>query len=100
MPTMLSNMAKLWLGTKSDLVSCLEMLVLTLTYDSMPNIKPGASLDVTDIPTVDVVIMVDAAVVNMLKPSTTRTFSDYIPRYSYPTSQHSYKIAEGRCSLG
>ncbi|CAC5399644.1 unnamed protein product [Mytilus coruscus] len=50
------------LGTKSDLLSkCLEPL--TTTTD--------------DVPEVDVLVIDGAAIVNMLKPSTSRTFDDY-----------------------
>ncbi|CAC5369406.1 unnamed protein product [Mytilus coruscus] len=50
------------LGTKSDLLSkCLEPLTTTTG----------------DVPEVDVLVIDGAAIVNMLKPSTSRTFDDY-----------------------
>ena len=93
-PPSLSNMGKLQLGTKSDIVSCLEKLVPIPTPidDSMPDVDPRLSLNVTGTPTVDVVILDGTAIVNTLKPGTARTFSDYAP---CPTSQHSYKMCRG-----
>ena len=85
-PPSLSNMGKLRLGTKSDIVSCLEKLVPTPTPidDCMPDIQPRLSLDVTSTPTVDAIILDGAAIVNMLKPGTARTFSDYASQIFLP----------------
>ena len=78
-PPSLSNMGKLQLETTSNIVSCLEKLVPTPTPTkySIPDIQPCLSLDVTDMPAVDVVILDGAALVNMQTPGTARTFSDY-----------------------
>ena len=56
-------MGKLRSGTKSDLVGCL--VDLAPTQMNAPN------------PTVQVMIIDGAAVVNMLRPGTAKTFSDY-----------------------
>ena len=82
-PPSLSNMGKLRLGTKSDILSCLEKLVPTLTPtdDSMPDVQPCPSMDT---PTVDAVILDGAAIVNMLKPGTAHTFSDYASQIFLP----------------
>lgn len=74
-PPSLSNMGKLRLGTKSDIVNCLESLV------PIPSdIQPGNSL----IPAVEAVILDGAVIVNMLKPGTARTFSDYASQIFLP----------------
>ena len=88
-------MGKLRLGTKSDIVSCLEELITTPKDATMPDIQPDLSLGV---PTVDVVILDGAVIVNMLKPVTARTFSEYgsmHPRYLCHTSQHSSSMRIG-----
>ena len=69
-PPSLSSMGKLWLGAKSDIVSCLENLT-TMT-------------DAVEKPTADAVIVDGAATVNMLKPSTLQTFSDYVSKVLLP----------------
>ncbi|CAC5423562.1 unnamed protein product [Mytilus coruscus] len=61
-PPALSQNGKISLGTKSDLLSkCLEQLTTTTG----------------DVPEVDVLVIDGAAIMNMLKPSTSRTFDDY-----------------------
>ena len=60
-PPSLSHFGKLRSGTKSDLLSCLE----TLTESQ------------AEIPTVQVSMFDGAALVNMLKPGTSRTFENY-----------------------
>jgi len=74
-------MGKLRLGTKSDIVSCLEELVPTSTDDAIPDIHTGPSLGV---PSVDAVILDGAVIVNMLKPGTASTFSDYASHIFLP----------------
>src|SRR5688572_18446652 len=62
MPTIspsLSNMGKLRLGTKSDIVSCLEGLVPTSKDDAIAVFHPSPSLGV---PTVDAVILNGAVI--------------------------------------
>ncbi len=55
-------MGKLRLGTKSDIVSCLENLI---------------DIDEVSNPKVDAVILDGAAIVHMLRPGTADTFSEY-----------------------
>ena len=62
-PPALSQMGKLRSGTKSDLVHCLEDLATTQMNAPTP--------------TVQVMIVDGAAAVNMLRPGTAKTFSDY-----------------------
>ena len=62
-PPSLSQLGKLRLGTKSDLLHCLES---TLETENGP-VLPGT----------DVTILDGAAVVNFLKPSAAKTFDDY-----------------------
>ena len=69
-PPSLSSLGKLRLGTKSDNVNCLESLI-TMT-------------DAVDNPTVDAVILDGAVIVNMLKPGTANTFSDYASEVFLP----------------
>ena len=59
---------------KSDIVVCLEALVPQPAGDSATDAEPS---HVPDSPAVDVIILDGAAVVNMLKPGTERTFSEY-----------------------
>ena len=63
-------MGKLRTGTKSDLVDCLEDLVPT--QENAPN------------PTVQVIIIDGAAIVNMLRPGAAKTFSDYAKQVFSP----------------
>ena len=93
-PPSLSNMGKLRIGTKSDIVSCLEKLVPTSTRDSLPDVQPCT-------PIVDAVVLDGAAIVNMLKPGTARTFSDYASQV-FLTLHHNTatKCTEGRCGVG
>ena len=79
-------MGKLRLGAKSDIVGCLEKCVPTPTPmdDSMPDVQPRLALEVTSTPTVDAIILDGAAIVNMLKPVTARTFSDYASQIFLP----------------
>jgi len=74
-PPALSQMGKLRTGTKSDLVGCLEDLVPTQ--------------DLSPTPVVQVVLLDGAAIVNMLRPGSANTFSDYATQVflSYITSQ-------------
>lgn len=60
-PPALSQLGKLRLGTKADLTDCLEKLCTS----------EGEA------PTVDVIILDGAAVVNMLRPVGAKTFQDY-----------------------
>ena len=73
-PPSLSNMGKLRLGTKSDIVSCLERLVPS--NDSSEN--------VADMPTVKAFILDGAAMLNMLKPGTSLTFAVYAAEVFLP----------------
>src|SRR5678815_6096213 len=86
-------MGKLRPGTKSDIVSCLEELVPTSTDDAIPDILPCPSLGV---PTVDAVILDGAVIVNMLKPGTAFTFSDYASHIFLPyitrQLEHLYRV--------
>ena len=76
----LSNMDTLRLGTKSDLVSCLEKLVPTSTDDNDAQLE----LNATETPNVDAVIVDGAVIVNMLKPGTSHTFVDYASEIFLP----------------
>ena len=69
-PPALSQMGKLRTGTKSDLVGCLENLVPSQENPSHP--------------TVQVIILDGAAVVNMLRPGAAKTFSDYAQQVFLP----------------
>ena len=80
-PPSLSNMGKLRLGTKSDIVGCLEELILKFTDEVIPDIQSSPTLGV---PAVDAVILDGAVIVNMLKPGTARTFSDYTTQIFLP----------------
>ena len=62
-PPALSQNGKLRTGTKSDLVSCLEELV---------NSRDNATH-----PSVEVIILDGSVIVNMLRPGSAKTFSDY-----------------------
>ena len=74
-------MGKLRLGTKSDIVSCLERLA----DNSIDNVPCNAeSCGPLDSPAVDVVILDGAAIVNMLKPGTAKTYSDYASQIFLP----------------
>ena len=79
-PPSLSNMGKLRLGTKSHIINCLEKLVPTTDDDFMLDVQTPS----TDKPTVDAVILDGAAIVNMLKPGTACTFSDYASEIFLP----------------
>ena len=57
-------MGKINVGTKSDLVDCLESLVT-------------AREDTSTAPSVEVLVLDEAAVVNMLQPRNASTFSQY-----------------------
>lgn len=63
LPPSLSQMGQLRIGTKSDLVGCLE------------DLQAPAQMNVN--PAVQVMIIDGAAIVNMLRPGTAKTFSDY-----------------------
>ena len=63
-PPSLSHMGKLRTGTKSDLLGCLEDLVLS--QGNSPSTRVQVSI-------IDV-----AAIVNMLRPGAARKFSDYV----------------------
>ncbi len=62
-------MGKLRLGTKSDIVSCLENLI---------------DIDEVSNPKVDAVILDGAAIVNMLRHRTADTFSEYASKIFLP----------------
>ncbi|KAG7163676.1 hypothetical protein Hamer_G002900 [Homarus americanus] len=70
-------MGKLRLRTKSDLVYCLEELIPPPTRYSLTTAVPEPSVDKIDSPTTDAVILDGAAIVNMMKPGTSYTFSEY-----------------------
>ena len=74
-PPALSQVGNIILGKKSDLVGCLE--------DLIPPRENASS------PAVEVVILDGAAIVNMLAPGTTKTFSEYATQVFLPyvTSQ-------------
>ena len=74
-PPALSQVGNIRLGKKSDLVGCLE--------DLIPPRENASS------PAVEVVILDGAAIVNMLAPGTTKTFSEYATQVFLPyvTSQ-------------
>lgn len=63
-PPVLSQMGKINMGTKSDLVDCLESLVT-------------AREDTSTAPSVEMLVLDGAAVVNMLQPRNASTFSQY-----------------------
>ena len=88
-PPSLSNMGKLQLGTKSDIVSCLEKLVPIPTDDFLLDVQPCLLMNATSMPTVDAVILDGAAIVNMLKPGTAKTFSDYASQVYITAQLHS-----------
>ena len=70
-PPELSYMGKMWHGTKSDLVRCLEDLI-------PPQEDAAAS------PPVEVMILDGAAIVNMLPPGNVKTFSEYASQVFLP----------------
>ena len=80
-PPALSQMGKMRLGTKSDLVGCLEILV-------RPQ-ENAATAAAAAIPAVEVIILNGAAIINMLPPSPAKTFNDYASQVFLPyiTSQ-------------
>ena len=61
-PPSLSQFGELHSGTKADLLECLQ--------DTYPTPQE-------DIPDIDVILLDGAAVINMLKPGTAKTFSEY-----------------------
>ena len=65
-----SRICKLRTGTKSDLVGCMENVVPT--QENAPN------------PMVQVIILDGAAIVNMLRPDSAKTFSDYVKQVFSP----------------
>ena len=67
-------LGKLRLGTKSDIVSCLEKLVPS----------SDLSANVADMLTVKAIILDGAAIVNMLKPGASLTFVDYVAEVLLP----------------
>ena len=69
-PPALSQNGKLRTGTKSDLVSCLEELV---------NSRENATH-----PSVEVIILDGSVIVNMLRPGSAKTFSDYASQVFLP----------------
>ncbi len=50
----------------------------------MPDVQPGPSADVSDTPTVDAIILDGAVIVNMLRPGTACTFSEYASQIFLP----------------
>ena len=75
-PPALSDMGKIRLGTKSDLVGCLENLV--------PPQENATAAFAAASPSVEVVIIDGAAIINMLPPGTTRTFNEYASQVFLP----------------
>ena len=69
-PPSLSQHGKLRLGTKADLLPCLENLIEQ--NDNLPALHP------------DVIILDGAAVVNFLKPHVSSTFDDYAHKVFLP----------------
>lgn len=80
-PPALSHMGKMRLGTKSDLVGCLEDLVRP--QENAATAAAAAS------PAVEVIILDGAAIINMLPPGRAKTFNDYASQVFLPyiTSQ-------------
>ena len=64
-PPSLSDRGKLRLGTKSDIVHCLEDTIVSVKEDD------------TSLVVADVVILNGPAIINMLKPGSSKTFKDY-----------------------
>ena len=79
-PPALSHMGKMRLGTKSDLVGCLEYLV-----PPQANATAAAAAS----PAVEVIILDGAAIIYMLPPGTAKTFNEYASQVFLPyiTSQ-------------
>ncbi|MES9882849.1 MAG: hypothetical protein ABW185_18430 [Sedimenticola sp.] len=69
-PPSLSDCGNLRMGTKSDLLQCLEDLV--------PDDDDTSATE----PVVDMIVVDGAAIVNMIKPGTAETFNDYTDEYS------------------
>jgi hypothetical protein len=61
-PPSISNMGKLRLGTKSDIVSCLEELIPSSTNDVIPDAQSSSS---PGVPAVDAVILDGAVMSNI-----------------------------------
>ena len=81
-PPSLSQGGKLWLGSKADLRSCLEV------ETAAPEASPLVYSNFLD----------GAAVVQMLNPGTAKTFLDYAEQvFFYPMYQHSSKISAHSC---
>lgn len=62
-PPSLSHMGTMRTGNKSDLLGCLEKLVVVTDHVTSP--------------TVEVILIDGAAIINMLRPGTTKTFQEY-----------------------
>jgi len=69
-PPALSQNGKLRTGTKSDLVSCLEELVNSREHATHPS--------------VEAIILDGSVIVNMLRPGSAKTFSDYASQVFLP----------------
>lgn len=80
-PPSLSSMIKLWLGTKSDIVGCLEKLVPESADISNSDVQQSCH---DQMPTVDANVLDGAVTVNILKPGTACTFSDYATQIFLP----------------
>ncbi|KAG7163702.1 Retinol dehydrogenase 7-like [Homarus americanus] len=83
-PPSLSSMGKLRLGTNSDLVYCLAELIPPPTRYSTTTAVPEPSVDKIDSPTTDTVILDGAAIVNMMKPGISCTFSEHSTQIFLP----------------
>ena len=75
-PPSLSQVSVLRSGIKSELVHSLENLVSTESA-----------------PTVDVLILGGAVIVNMLKPGSAKTFQDYADSVFCPTLNHDFRMS-------
>ena len=69
-PPSLSSQGKLRMGTKSDLLPCLEALGTNVPHDFSPEVS--------------VKLLDGAAIVNMIKPTATQTFKDYAEKTFVP----------------
>lgn len=86
-PPALSNMGKMRLGTKSDMVGCLEDLV-------RPQENAATDAAATS-PAVEVIILDGAAIINMLPPGPAKPSTTMHHKYSCHTSHLSCSIRAG-----
>ena len=80
-PPSLSQFGRMRTGTKSDLVKCLEDQHLTNEFG-------------TSVPHADVIILDGAAIVHLLSPCQSKTFSDYAHDRFIPYIENQLKGAE------